>query len=87
MLMSILAAVLGYGFGFLLRTVVFSERGGVSLAGALGLALLSWPITAVGLVAITQALLGPVGVLPWIGGATVFFAGGLFLGVKRPARR
>lgn len=87
MLMTVLAGAVGLGVGLLLRMSFFSETGGASLAGALGLAVLTWPVTALGLVGITQAVLGPVGVLPWIGGATVFFAGGLFYGVKRSATR
>lgn len=87
MVQMIIAAVVGYFFGSLLRTTAFSDRGGAGWGVSLGIAIASWLVAVLGLTIFAQTQLGATGQPVWVGSTSLFFAGGLFYGVKRKAQK
>lgn len=87
MMEIILAAVVGYFFGSLLRVTAFSDRSGAGRDLSLGIAIASLPVVVLGLAIFAETQLGASGPPVWVGHVSLFFAGGLFHGMKRKAQK
>ncbi len=75
----------GYVFGWFLRRSIFSQKDGTNDGGALLLAILSWPVIGVcGAIFLeTQYGITVQAAGARLGSAALFFAGGLYYGVRR----
>lgn len=83
MLFLTITGILGYFFGWLLKSSLFAKKRGVGWIGALASFGLSFFVTVLGFSMYAEIELGASAQPVWVGQAAGYFSAGLLFGIKR----